>query len=119
MPVIILPGLNHSSFCPGTDVKGDIFPAEAFQDLALQLIGETVAAFLGLHTDSAQDLNTSLNLLTSKMLWTRELLAPMDDAYELEAGVNSERTDSTSPLCELAQKTEAGVAYDKVDISSY
>ena len=50
-PVVILPGLDHSSFCPGYSVPGDVFPAEATEEASDGLIGANVAAFLHLQTD--------------------------------------------------------------------
>jgi len=52
-PIIIIPGIDHSSFCPGTIVPGDVYPADVSQTDGLSLIGDTIAAFLTLHTDGA------------------------------------------------------------------
>jgi len=52
-PVVIIPGIDHSSFCPGTIVPGDIYPADVDQSAGLALIGDTIAAFLTLHTAGA------------------------------------------------------------------
>merc|ERR1711907_833659 len=49
-PVVILPGLDHSSFCPGFKVPGDVYPAETKAVEASALIGEAVAAFFHQHS---------------------------------------------------------------------
>merc|ERR1719199_328212 len=73
-PVVILPRLDHSSFCPGFQVPGDAFQAEA-----MAAISETVAAFLALHTDPspATKEGAMAPLAEAKLAWTRDLLAPL------------------------------------------
>ena len=51
-PVLILKGMDHSSFCPGFQVPGDIFPADITDSsMANQIIGGVTANFLHLHTN--------------------------------------------------------------------
>ena len=45
-PVVILPGADHSDFCPGFQVPGDIYPSELTKDQAMTEIGDKVSAFL-------------------------------------------------------------------------
>merc|ERR1712070_164174 len=108
-PVLILPGLDHSSFCPGFAVPGDIFPAEATQAEAMSATGRITSAFLHLHsgvsestvTEAKQDIENAIG-------WTRELLSPFHQAYRLEAGNNDENHVS-SPWCRNAQTILAGL----------
>ena len=47
--MVVLPGVDHSDFCPGFAVPGDL-PSEVPQAAASAMIGEAIAAFLSLHT---------------------------------------------------------------------
>ena len=47
-PVVILEGADHSDFCPGFQVPGDVFPSEITKDVAMSRIGEQVGAFLNI-----------------------------------------------------------------------
>ena len=47
-PVVILAGADHSDFCPGFEVPGDIYPSEIKKDQAMSIIGNAVSAFLHL-----------------------------------------------------------------------
>merc|ERR1719353_1423595 len=110
--VVILPRIDHSSFCPGFQVPGDVFPAEASQKEAMAAIGASVGAFLALHTpQSAAVQAAAYDLLAEKLAWTRLLLAPLQAAYKYEAGSNDiSGNDKTAPLCPVAQKLMAGSA---------
>jgi len=50
VPVVILPKMDHSSFCPGFKVPGDVYPADSTQEEAMEATGATVSAFLDLHS---------------------------------------------------------------------
>merc|ERR1711865_44388 len=104
-PVVILPGLDHSSFCPGFKVPGDVFTAEASKEAALTAASETIAAFLSLQTDGVSE--PALQLLADKLAWTRLLLAPLEEAYGWENG-NNNGNYSDAPLCAVAQRMLAG-----------
>ena len=54
-PVVILKGADHSDFCPGFQVPGDIFPSELTKDQAMSSIGAAFAAFLNIQTDVNKD----------------------------------------------------------------
>ena len=45
-PVVILEGADHSDFCPGFQVPGDIYPSEITKEHAMSAIGDAVSAFL-------------------------------------------------------------------------
>lgn len=49
-PVIILPEIDHSDFCPGFKVKGDL-PSEKTQDEALDMISNVISLYLNLRGD--------------------------------------------------------------------
>lgn len=108
-PVLVLPGLNHSDFCPGFDVKGDL-PAEVSQADATELIAKTVASFLHVQTPAAPQAvrDSGLALLREKATWTRSLLGPYLKAQDMERtlGVG----EGSSPFCEAAQRIIAGLS---------
>jgi len=103
-PVVILPHIDHSSFCPGFQVPGDVYPAEATQEEAMRVISTTVSAFLALQTNQPPATQTTaLATLSEKLVWTRKLLAPLHEAYAWEAGDNS-GNHTYAPLCAKARK---------------
>ena len=84
-PVAILPGLDHSSFCPGYSVPGDVFPPEVSEATSDPLIGAATAAFLHLNTDQPGSVaSDALAALQASVQWTRDLLAPLLAAVALE-----------------------------------
>jgi len=117
---VILPKIDHSSFCPGFQVPGDVYPAEATKAEAMPVIGKTVASFLSLHTEQDPAVQSAaVDFLAEKLVWTRKLLAPLKAAYDLEAGSNSANSSrfSYAPLCAVGQVMLAGdKAQDKVGI---
>jgi len=110
-PVIVLPGLNHSNFCPGFDVPGDL-PAEVSQRVATASIAKVVAAFLRAQTATAPARRASgVQLLREKVAWTQELLEPYVKAQELERTTGaSVSPESASPFCAQAQHIVAGLS---------
>jgi len=109
-PVLILPGLDHSSFCPGFSVPGDVFPAEATQEQAMNATGSIVSAFLELHSSKVISVAPSAPAtaeIEAAMAWTREFLNPFEQAYKLEAG-NNGNNHLTSPWCQKAQTILSG-----------
>jgi len=114
-PVIVLPGLNHSDFCPGFDVPGDLM-AEVDQATATQTIGLVVAAFLHLVTPSTSASLTkdALALMKAKVAWTRDLLAPYCKAQDMERDVSSTSisAEGASSFCAKAQHIIAGLSWE-------
>ncbi|CAE7868786.1 unnamed protein product [Symbiodinium microadriaticum] len=111
-PVIVLPKLNHSDFCPGFDVPGDL-PAEVGQQEATRTIGETVSAFMALHWKGAEAKKASaLELLKSQLAWTEGLLSPYLEAQDLErtAADHNVSSEGSSPFCSRAQHVLAGLS---------
>merc|ERR1719215_1366708 len=111
-PVIILPGLNHSDFCPGFDVPGDL-PAEVEQATATATIGEVVAAFLRLQVapPSSDVRATALDFMRAQVAWTREFMAPYLKAQEWERNRTDvvDSAEGASPFCARAQHIVAGL----------
>lgn len=110
-PVIILPKLNHSNFCPGFDVPGDLY-AEVDQSEATKLIGEVVAAFLNLHfLASKSKWEEAQILLNEKLDWTREIMTPYLAAQDMErtAAVTEVSPEGSSPWCSQAQTIVANL----------
>lgn len=112
-PVVVLPHLNHSNFCPGFDVAGDL-RAEVPQAEATRLIADTVAAFLTLHMNASQQSQAkALQMLESQVDWTEQLMTPYLKAqdWERDAMNHSVSSEGASPFCALAQRTLAGLDY--------
>jgi len=106
-PVVILEGADHSDFCPGFQVPGDIFPSEITKDVAMSKIGEHVGAFLNIHAGGAP--SEAFKTLQDGQTWTRdELLKPLVDAFET-TGERNQVDDISAPWCEKAQKIISGV----------
>eukprot|EP00466_Bigelowiella_natans_P001087 jgi/Bigna1/136172/aug1.32_g10880 len=108
-PVSILPKLDHSSFCPGFRVPGDVYPADTDNATAMTLISHHVASFLHLHTPQPKEIvDDSVSVLEGGMRWTREeLLRPYTEALALELS----RDGKTAPWCAVAQDYIAGLKH--------
>ena len=79
-PMIILAGLDHSDFCPGFQVPGDIYPSDVSKDHAMIEIGEAVGAFLNVQAGVSVD--KSIETLQVGQSFTRDdLLKPLLTAY--------------------------------------
>lgn len=103
-PVVILQGLNHSDFCPGFDVPGDL-PADVSQADATAAIGRAVAAFLQVQVGSAAVRDGGVGVLRKLISWTQEFMEPYLALQELERSL-----DGRSPFCEQAQHIVAGLS---------
>lgn len=114
-PVIILPKLNHSDFCPGFDVPGDLM-AEISQEEATATIGAVVGAFLdaqmGDPMQPGMPRSAPLDLLNEKVTWTRAFLAGYLKAQDMERTASDTQlsAEGASPLCVEAQHIVAGLA---------
>jgi hypothetical protein len=120
-PVSILKGMNHSDFCPGFDVPGDIFHSDVTDKTkSNSLIGQVTSAFLHLHTDQSEDITTSsLTTLKDGSKWTREdLMGPYYSALSWEASVDN----GEAPWCALVQPWLPGFSnlddYNRMKVSS-
>ena len=113
-PVVILPKVNHSDFCPGFNVPGDLM-AEVDQGTATATIAKTVAAFLSLRLATAVPASTrtaALALLDAQTQWTAGLMAPYLAAQDMErtANITAASAEGSSPFCGKAQRFIAGLA---------
>jgi len=101
-PVHVLPGMDHSDFCPGffvTAIK-DIH-SEVTQSVAMSTIGQGVSAFLHLNSPTDDTLQNAAKATMSSMLqFTSSLLEPVLKVLAMEQG----------SWCELAQKQIAGLS---------
>jgi len=100
--VHVLPGLDHSDFCPGffvTAVKD--LHSEVTQDVAMATIGRGASAFLHLNapTDSATQ-SAAMSTMEQMQEFTATMLDPILEGFELEQG----------PWCEVAQHAIAGLS---------
>lgn len=120
-PVIILQHLNHSNFCPGFDVPGDL-PAEVTQAEATETIGKVLAAFISIQSRRQSPRAEDVATINSKLSWTKELINPYitaeDMTYVRENHTFSKKKyypvgqvgsyippDGTSRICEMMQHT--------------
>jgi hypothetical protein len=112
-PVIVLPKLNHSDFCPGFNVPGDLM-AEVSQAEATAEIGRVVGAFLHVQTSasSAAAATAPLEVLRERVAWTKNLLEPYLEAQAYERRPTDTRwsAEGASPLCAEAQHIVAGLS---------
>ena len=106
-PVVILEGADHSDFCPGFQVPGDIYPSEITKDHAMSMIGDQVSAFL--HIQAGVSTASAIEKLQAGQAYTRdELLKPMVSAFDI-TGERNPAEDGKAPWCEIAQKKISGV----------
>lgn len=124
--VVILPGLDHSDFCPGFAVPGDL-PSEVTTEEANRGIGVTSASWIKyLVTRDAS--STAYRNLSALFDFTAKFLKPYYSALDLEVTLDDNELHnleylgvtggSYSPWCEVAQKTLAGPEIaDKILIS--
>lgn len=109
-PVIVLPGLNHSDFCPGFDVPGDLM-AEVTQADATKTIAQYVASYLATQIMRSSPPVDAVEKLRQGVTWTSSLLTP----YIRAEGLTVDRTnlenggEGSSQLCEMAQHTIANL----------
>ncbi|CAE8721074.1 unnamed protein product, partial [Polarella glacialis] len=110
-PVIVLPELNHTNFCPGFDVPGDL-PAEVDQATATGLIGQSVAAFLVLqmNTSSTAEKAAAAALLSEQVAWTKQLLYLKAQDLERMPSDTKISAEGASPFCAHAQHMVAGMS---------
>lgn len=103
-PVVILPGLNHSNYCPGFDVPGDL-PADVDQGTATGVIAEAIAAFLHAQTGDQAALTHLRKLTDQTHVW-------MDPYLRAEAMERSDKAgvDGTSSFCESATHLQGGLS---------
>lgn len=107
-PVIILPSLNHSNFCPGFDVPGDLM-AEVTQMEATTTIGQFVGAYLANHILPKPDL-ADVALLQKGVEWTRSFMAPYLTAETFTVDrAQTKLGEGSSQLCAMAQHTVANL----------
>lgn len=108
-PVIILPGLNHSDFCPGFNVPGDLM-AEVSQQQATQTIAAHVAAYLAVQLGRAAPPAVAVRLLAAAVAWTGSLLNPYLAAENLTVSPSAvSPTGSSSEMCRRAQLSVSGL----------
>lgn len=112
-PVVILPKVNHSDFCPGFNVPGDLM-AEVDQATATATIAKTVAAFLSLRLAEvpAATHAEALKLLDAQTAWTAGLMKPYLAAQDMERtpNVTTASAEGSSPFCAKAQRLISGLA---------
>uniref|UniRef100_A0A7S0J1I7 Chlorophyllase n=1 Tax=Calcidiscus leptoporus TaxID=127549 RepID=A0A7S0J1I7_9EUKA len=113
-PVVVLKGLDHSSFCPGFRVPGDVWPADTPFDEGVGLTGAAVGAFLTLRMGAAAPAAAAAaarKLLAAHLAWTRELLSPLLKAMVMEGQLSpaSLPVIGVAPWCATAQRIIANL----------
>jgi hypothetical protein len=116
-PVIVLPRQDHSDFCPGFNVSGDL-PSETDPAVASANIGAVSAAFLQLNSaeTSAAAKADAQALLAAHAAVTDTLLAPISETLALgtSAGANGMFVKglgwAVSPWCRRAQHLMADLS---------
>lgn len=109
-PVVILEDLDHSSFCPGFRVPGDIWPAEVDDAAGAERVGEIVGAFLILLMNAADPADEYEKILIDATHRTQfDLLKPYTDALALEIDDNVR----SSPWCAASQRVLAGLRHSE------
>jgi len=107
-PVHVLPGVDHSDFCPGffvTSIKD--LESEVSREEALQSIGKGASAFLHLNSPTSNATKSQAMTVMKDMLgFTEEMCEPYLKAFEIEK--------SGSP-CEAAQRVVAGLSEANAD----
>jgi hypothetical protein len=102
-PVIVLPKQNHSDFCPGYNVPGDIM-GEVSESFATQNIGKHVGAYLRIQLlQETSPSSADAQLLSTAIDFTRQLLTPYVNAENLAV------SGGTSEVCKKAQVTLSGL----------
>lgn len=97
-PVVILGGMDHSDFCPGFQVPGDVYPSDITdKTVSNNLIGEFSSAFLHLHTEQSDDTKkASIKTLKDQAQWTRnDLMKSYILSLELEGSIDN----AEAPWC--------------------
>jgi len=109
-PVMVLPGLNHSDFCPGFDVPGDLM-AEVTQEEATKTIGQYVAAYLATQIMRSSPPADAVEKLRQGVTWTNSLLSPYLRAEGMTVDRNNLKYggEGSSQLCEMAQHAIANL----------
>jgi len=104
-PVQVLPGVDHSDFCPGFFVKAiKDLQSEVSQEEALAAIGRGSAAFLQLNSPTTDAVkNKALQIMREMLNFTAEVLDPYLTAFSLE------QSGDHGPWCETAQRTLSGL----------
>jgi len=104
-PVHVLPGADHSDFCPGffvTAIKD--LKSEVSQEEALRSIGAGAAAFLHLNSPTSDATKAVAKQTMKDMLsFTQEMCEPYLQAFDIE---------SSGSMCEDAQHAVAGLSAD-------
>jgi hypothetical protein len=120
-PVIIINSIDHSDFCPGFAVPGDL-KSELDQPAASSAIGQIAGAYLNIRAmpSGSQTVQTSLSILKKGWASTQVLTDPVLKtlAMEVDNGNGMFVPGRISPWCNTAQLQLSGVsAEDQKKIS--
>lgn len=97
-PVVIIYGIDHSDFCPGFHVPGDIYPSEKAGEKATAQIASMFSSFLHLHTEQKSVKDDLYKIKEGISLTRDDLLQPYRAAQKLE------QNGDVADWCAVAQK---------------
>ena len=80
--VFIIPGIDHSNFCPGFDVPGDIIPSDVDDKEALKRISRATSSWL--LTLWGEQSHDDTKILEQLFHYSLNLLAPYFEALNYE-----------------------------------
>lgn len=106
-PVHVLPGVDHSDFCPGVFVTAiKDLQSEVSQEESLRSISAGAAAFLHLNSPTSDAAKVAAKQTMEDMLgFTQEMCEPYLQAFEIERA---------GSLCEEAQSAVSGLSAEDV-----
>ena len=98
--IIVIPGMDHSDFCQGFHVSGDIV-SELSSDFAVNSIGEVIGSWLDLQLFNKDSLNfeNAKKKIDSYIEKTSVLMSPFNEASNLDK----------KAWCETSQKILSGL----------
>ncbi|GMH59636.1 hypothetical protein TL16_g02868 [Triparma laevis f. inornata] len=110
--VVIIPGIDHSDFCPGFEVPGDIIPSEVNSNEALKRISKVTGTWLlKLWSKSTHLENKFLaRVYDENMDFLRPYFAALDLEVQFHAMHYTGTGGTYSPVCEKAQMILAGLS---------
>jgi len=100
--------MDHSDFCPGFHVPGDVYPSAVDEATAMTQVGNAVSAFMHLHTEQSESLvQDSLLYIKQQSEWTRNNLL---HAYRQALLWEKSADEETAPWCEMAEYELSGLS---------
>ncbi|GMH94006.1 hypothetical protein TrST_g4045 [Triparma strigata] len=112
--VVIIPGIDHSDFCPGFEVPGDIIPSSVTSAEAMKRISKVTGTWL----KKLWGVSTRLESIFLREVYeeTEKFLRPYFAALDMEVQYHAMHYTGTggtySPICEKAQMILANLSLE-------